>query len=256
MSGCWEEVRAGVEVKLCPGPDGDETFILCRSIRRREKEKAIRSRCERKIEQRLEKMEAYCEERNYSPEVIGERIGRLKQKYSRAASLFDIRVEEKPGGGVRVSWEKRESRREFSELSEGCYLLRSNITGWTAERLWKAYIQLTEAETAFRIQKSDLRIRPIWHQREDRVRAHVLVCFLAYVLWKTLGRLCEQSGLGNEPRRVFEKLKRIKLVDVVLPTRAGVEIRKRCVTRPDEGQQILLGRLGMKLPKSEDVAGM
>jgi hypothetical protein len=133
-------------------------------------------------------------------------------------------------------------------LSEGCYLLRTNVTGWTDEELWRTYIQLTEAEAAFRIHKSDLSIRPIWHQREDRVLAHILVCFLAYVLWKTLGQMCLAAGLGQEPRRVFEELANIRLVDVILPTRQGTEIRKRCVTRPTDHQAILLQRLRLTLP--------
>ena len=122
--------------------------------------------------------------------------------------------------------------------------------------LWKAYIQLTEAEAAFRIQKSDLRIRPIWHQRADRVRAHILVCFLAYVLWKTLGQMCRRAALGDEPRRVLEELSTIKVVDVILPTRRGTEIRKRCVTRPTEHQAILLERLGLRLPRSIEMTEM
>ena len=245
----WDEVRAGVEVKLCPGPNGKETFILCRSQKRRSKDRGIDQRFETEMEQRLRKMESYCEDRNYRPEVIGERLGRLKQKCSRVAGLFQIEITEKPGGGTRLRWEKKEKKRDWTELSAGCYLLRSNVSDWSAEELWEAYIQLTQAEAAFRIQKSDLRIRPIWHQREDRVRSHILVCFLAYVLWKTLGRLCHRSGLGDEPRRVFDELSGIKLVDVVLPTRRGVDIRKRCVSRPTERQQILLDHLGLHLPE-------
>ena len=101
---------------------------------------------------------------------------------------------------------------------------------------------------AFRIHKSDLSIRPIRHQKEDRVLAHILVCFLAYVLWKTLAGLCERAGLGNEPRRVLEELKEIRVVDVVLPTRKGIEIRRRCVTKPTDHQEILLHQLGLSLP--------
>ena len=112
-------------------------------------------------------------------------------------------------------------------MSEGCYVLRTNVTGWSDEDLWKTYIQLTEAEAAFRIHKSDLSIRPIWHQKQERVLAHILVCFLAYVLWKTLGQMCLRAGLGQESRRVFEELGKIQVVDVILPTRQGTEIRKR-----------------------------
>ena len=85
---------------------------------------------------------------------------------------------------------------DWAALSEGAYLLRSNITDWSDEQLWKAYIQLTQAEAAFRIQKDQLNVRPIWHQREDRVQAHILVCFLAYVLWKTLAQWQQRARLG------------------------------------------------------------
>jgi transposase len=128
-------------------------------------------------------------------------------------------------------------------------MLRSNIRDWSSEELWRAYIQLTEAEEAFRIHKSDLNIRPIWHQKEERVRAHVLVCFLAYVLWKTLGRLCRQAGLGDEPRKIFSELSQIKLTDVILPTRNGKEIKLRCVETPSAHQLILLQKLKLNLPK-------
>ena len=119
--------------------------------------------------------------------------------------------------------------------------------------MWHAYIQLTQAEAAFRINKSDLSLRPIWHQKKDRVQAHILVCFLAYVLWKTLGLLCRKAGLGDEPRKVLDELSQIQVVDVILPTRSGVEIRRRCVTQPTRHQAILLQRLGLYLPRHLDV---
>jgi hypothetical protein len=111
-------------------------------------------------------------------------------------------------------------------------------------------MQLSEAEGAFRIHKSDLGLRPVWHQKESRVQAHILVCFLAYVLWKTLGRRCHQAGLGDEPRKVLDELGRIRVVDVVMRTDRGVELRRRCVSRPTAHQQILLDRLGLTLPES------
>ena len=124
------------------------------------------------------------------------------------------------------------------------------MTDWSAEDLWRAYIQLTEAEAAFRIHKGDLRIRPVWHQHEERVQAHILVCFLAYVLWKTLHQLTQAAGLGDEPRRIFEELSKISLVDVVLTTRQKkLEIRRRCVSRATDHQPILLDQLGLRLPR-------
>jgi hypothetical protein len=120
-----------------------------------------------------------------------------------------------------------------------------------ADLLWRTSIQLTEAEAAFRIHKSDLSIRPVWHQRQDRVLAHLLVCFLAYVLWKTLEQWQSRAGLGNSPRTILQELTAIQSVDVVLPTAAVPprELRLRCVVRPDRAQAILLERLGLRLPE-------
>ena len=245
----WQSIRDGLEVKLCEAPDGNETFVLCRSRDRAEKEKAIHARFEKRIEDGLRKMQESCRKRKNNPFVISRRLGRLLEKNSRAAGLFKIDVIEEPDGRARLTWSRKEAWRDWAELSEGCYILRSNITHWSAEDLWHAYIQLTQAEAAFRVHKSDLRIRPVWHQKDERVQAHIFVCFLAYVLWKTLGQLCRRAGLGDGPRRVLEEIGRIRLVDVVLPTRQGVEIRRRCVTRPDDHQQILLQKLGLKLPE-------
>ena len=113
---------------------------------------------------------------------------------------------------------------------------------------WQAYIQLTDVEAAFRIQKSDQVLRLIWHQKEERVQAHILVCFLAFVLWKCLAQMCKQNGLGNEPRKVIDEISPIKLTDVILPTRKGIEIKLHCVSKPDKYQQILLQHLGLKIP--------
>jgi len=244
----WQQIREDLEVKLCPSPDhGDELFILCRSQDRREKEKAMHQRFEQRIETALEKLKAGCRKRRYQKETIDRKIGSIMAKNSRAAGLFEVEVTQSQAGAT-LSWSKNETWRAWAQLNEGCYLLRTNVTDWSAEDLWQAYIQLTEAEAAFRIHKSDLKIRPVWHQKEDRVLAHILVCFLAYVLWKTLHQLTRAAGLGDEPRRIFQELGKINLVDVVLPTRKGVDIRRRCVRRPTEHQAILLSRLGLNLP--------
>ncbi len=251
----WRLVHDGLEVRITPAPTGEEVFILCRSADRRQKEQAMHDRFERRIEAGLEKIAAGCRKRRQSPLAVAARLGRLLGRNTRAAALFDARVETDAAGGAQLRWSKNEAWREWARLSEGCYVLRSNVTDWTPEELWHAYIQLTEAEAAFHIHKSDLAIRPVWHQREDRVAAHILVCFLAYVLWKTLAATCHQAGLGDEPRQVFDTLSEISLVDVVLPTRAGPSIRKRCISQPTEHQLILLQRLGLHLPSSlENVA--
>ncbi len=245
----WRAIREGLEVKLCRSPDGGkETYILCRSRDRREKEKAMHERFEQRIDEALEKIKASCQKRKWKKEVIDRRIGKIMANNSRAAALFEVKVKQ-VGGRAVVSWTKNEKWRDWATLSEGCYLLRTNVNDWSAEDLWQAYIQLTEAEAAFRIHKSDLRVRPVWHQKEDRVQAHILICFLAYVLWKTLQQMAKAGGLGDEPRRIFEELGKISLVDVVLPTRNGPEIRRRCVRRPTDHQAILLDRLALTLPR-------
>ena len=245
----WQTVHTGLEVKRVDSPDGEEVFILCRSSDRAKKEKAMHDRFEQRIEESLIRMANSCKKRRYQTKVLERRVGKLLGKNSRAAGLFDIRVEKGENGGATVSWSKRDDWRDWSRLSEGCYMLKSNILDWPPDELWKAYIQLTEAEDAFRIQKNDLRIRPIWHQKEERVLSHILVCFLAYILWKTLEGLCKQAGLGDEPRKVFHELSQIKLTDVVLPTRNGKEIRLRCVGTPTRHQLILLQRLKLVMPK-------
>ena len=261
----WNTIRDGLEVKLCDLPcddsdtldtdetseeaGGKETFILCRSRDRSKKEEAIVRRFEQKIETRLTSMAARCEKQKRDPMKVEREIGRLLGQNTRAARLFDVTVETTESGHARIEWKKIEAARDWATLSAGCYLLRTNVADWTDEELWKAYIQLTEAEAAFRIHKSDLRIRPIWHQKEERVLAHIFVCFLAYVLWKTLGQMCQQADLGGEPRRVLSELSDLRMMDVILPTRSGIEIRKRCISKPTDHQQIILDHLGLRLPK-------
>jgi transposase len=245
----WQQIREGLEVKLCSSPDGRESFILCRSASRAAKEKQIHERFEKRIEKGLTKLVESCRKKKQKLGAIERRLGRLLGANSRAAGLFRVDVVERLGGGAEVKWEKIEAWRAWAELSEGCYLLRSNITDWEAEQLWQAYIQLTEAEAAFRIQKRDLRIRPIWHQKEERVQSHILVCFLAYVLWKMLGQMCKRAGLGSEPRKVFDEIAQIKAVDVVMPTKQGKVIRNRCIAQPTKSQAILLQMLQLHLPQ-------
>lgn len=256
LSQDWKQVHEGLEVRLVPAPDGEEVFILCRSAERQAKEHAMQERFEKRIEDGLAKIAASCGKRRQKSGAVERRVGRLLERNTRAARLFDVQVEVDAQGFTQLRWTKVESWREWARKSEGCYLLRSNVTEWTPEELWRAYVQLTEAEAAFRVHKSDLQIRPVWHHREDRVGAHILVCFLAYVLWKTLAASCRQARLGDEPRQVFKELSDITLVDVVLPTRNGVEIRKRCISQPTEHQRILLQRLGMRLPTALQQAEM
>ena len=252
----WHQVHTGLEVRFCPAPGGEELFVLCRSAQRKEKEQAMHERFEKRIEEGLEKIAVSCRKRKQEPVVVAQRVGRLLGQNSRAAGAFQVQIVPDANGLAKFSWKKVDRWRQWARLSEGCYLLRSNVMEWSPEELWRVYIQLTEAEAAFHIQKSDLQLRPIWHKKPKRVEAHILVCFLAYVLWKTLAQLCHRAGLGNEPRKVFQELAEVTLVDVLLPTRSGVTIRKRCVSRPTEHQAILLQRLGLQLPRSLEMARM
>ena len=256
LSKDWHEVHEGLEVRLCPAPDRAEVFILCRSAQRQQKEQAIHARFEKRIEEGLHKIETACKKRKQNPLLIAQRVGRLLGNNTRAAGLFHVQVEADNNGMARLGWSRSEQWRDWARLSDGCYLLRSNVTDWTPEQLWRAYMQLTEAENAFHIQKSDLLIRPVWHQKAERVQAHILVCFLAYVLWKTLEAQCCQAGLGDEPRQVFRELSEIALVDIAMPTRNGVTLRKRCIGQPNQHQLVLLQYLGLRLPSVPEFAAV
>jgi transposase len=254
----WQEVQEGVEVKLVPGPDGTETFVLARSADRRKKEEAMHRRFLERFEAALLRMQAQADSgRLKDPAVANRRLGRLAQQYWRAAGAFNVSIKRRRGRGkarLKVSWKRDTCWSDWAALSEGCYLLRTNVTETDPAVLWKRYIQLTEAEWAFRISKDELEIRPIWHQTEQRVLAHILVCFLAYVLWKTLAGWMQRAGLGDAPRTLLEELAKIKSGDVILPTvnkngEPNKTICLRCVTEPDPGQKVLLHRLGIQLPR-------
>ena len=254
----WSQAQAGVEVKLVPAPDGDETFLLARSADRRAKELAMHEKFTTRLETGLQKMQAAAEAGRLKDETLaGERLGRLKQQNWRASHAFDVTIKklQSPRGKqqLEITWQRNAKFGDWAQLADGCYLLRSNLRGVDAATLWRQYIQLTEAEWAFRITKDELEMRPIWHQKEDRVRAHILVCFLAYALWKTLAGWMNRAGLGDAPRTLLHELAKIKSGDIVLPaqTKDGAEktIRLRHVTEPDPSQAVLLHRLGLTLPR-------
>jgi transposase len=266
VEGDWHTVQDGVEVKLVAGPAGTETFVLARSADRREKEKAMHQRFVERLEAALHKLRAAAKSgRLRDPAIANRRLGRLLQRYQRAAAAFEVKIAVLPAVAAQpgkrrkktpclaITWTRGESWHTWADLSQGCYLLRTNLVGVDACTLWKRYIQLTDAEWAFRIHKDELAIRPIWHHKDERVQAHILVCFLAYVLWKTLAQWMQRSGLGDAPRTLVDELAKIKSGDVVLPTqradgRPGQAVRLRCVTTPDAAQKVLLNRLGVSLP--------
>jgi transposase len=253
----WHTVHEGVEVKLTRHPETGETIILCRSADRRSKERAMHDKFSWRIEQALGRLAARIvrSKKRLDPATVNRRIGRILQQNQRAAARFAVElVPDSCPAGFHLRIACNAAFDDWAALSEGAYLLRSNITDWSDQQLWKAYIQLTQAEAAFRIQKDQLNVRPIWHQREDRVQAHILVCFLAFVLWKSLEMWQQRAGLGNSPRTILEELARIQSHDVVLPTATHGQIRLRCVTQPDPAQALLLDRLGIVLPKRMRIA--
>jgi transposase len=251
----WRQIREDIEVKICGGPDGSETFLLCRSASRSEKEKAMHERFSRRIEEGLQSLGRRIEKSKTALDrgELERQIGRLLERNSRASARYSIALTEDKAtpAGVKLKWSTRPQWDDWAKLTEGTYILRSNIHDWTDQELWKTYVQLSEAEAAFRIQKSDLCLRPIWHHKQDRIKAHILICFLAYVLWKTLQQWQSRAGLGDSPRTILTELSRIHSADIVLPLADGSkqELRLRCVVRPDREQELLLQRLGLTVPE-------
>jgi transposase len=245
----WKQVREGIEVKLAPAPEGSpDTFILCRSTDRREKEAAIHARFEKRFEEGLHQlMAAVASGRVRSRDQAFRRLGRLQQDCSRVARAYRIEITG-DGDSLALCWSKDEKDLAFQHLRQGAYLLRTNLTGITEEELWKMYMQLSDAEAAFRTLKQDLSIRPIYHQVESRAKAHVLVCFIAYAMYRTLDRLA-QERLGCTARKVLAQLAGIKSGDILLPLVDGRQLRLRRVSRPDARQAEILTRLHLSLPE-------
>jgi len=186
-------------------------------------------------------------------------IGRLLERNSRAAARYRVVLSEDQSAPakLKLEWHTRSQWEDWAKLSDGTYILRSNIQEWTDQELWKTYVQLSEAEAAFRIHKSDLCLRPIWHHKQERIKAHILICFLAYAMWKTLQQWQSRAGLGDSPRTILTELSRIHSADIVLPLAEDSkrEIRLRCVVRPEREQQLLLQRLGLILPQRLSLKG-
>ena len=259
----WTQVRPEVEVKKVGIPQGEETYILCRTAGRKEKEQAIRSRFSSSMERALNGLQnSIAEGRLKDRNKMERRLGKIQARHPSVNDLYDVSLREN-GQGVRLFWQIREDRKAWRTAREGAYLLRTNVQADTTEQLWSKYMQLTEAEASFRVLKSELSIRPLFHQLESRVKAHVMVAFLGYALWVTLKHLLQQRALlepkptpsGVENAQPFSPMKAISLLstlqsaDIVLPTTDGPEIRLRRVTEPSSEQKILLLQLGLNLPE-------
>lgn len=248
----WETVRPEVEVKLAPIPGGEETYVLCRTAARREKEQAIRSRFSQKMERALAGLARRIETGHLKDRFKMERkLGAIQARHPQVADLYEMAIEE-TGEGWRLNWSYIGQRKDWQQLREGAYLLRTNLQAETAGQLWTKYIQLTEVEASFRALKSELSIRPIHHQKKSRVKAHVLVAFLGYALWVTLKHLLKARHSDLSPNKALALLSTIQSADVVLPTTDGREIRLRRVTRPEAEQKELLDQLRITIPDRLD----
>jgi transposase len=258
----WTRVRPEVEVKKVAIPQGEETYILCRTAGRKEKEKAIRNRFSNSMETALNGLEkTIATGRLKDRNKMERRLGKIQARHPQVNDLYDVALRD-TAEGVRLFWEMKEDRKNWRESREGAYLLRTNLKAETAEELWSKYMQLTEAEASFRALKSELSIRPLFHQLEPRVKAHVMVAFLGYGLWVTLKHLLKRrpamvptpsaSGVDNaqtlSPMRVLALLSTLQSADIVLPTTDGHEIRLRRITEPTVEQKSLLHQLGINLP--------
>jgi hypothetical protein len=256
-------VRPELEVKQVAIPQGEETYILCRTASRKEKEKAIRKRFSTRMELALQRLQnTIAAGRLKDRNKMERRLGKIQARHSQVNDLFEVTLRDTPEG-VRLFWEIKKERKTWRDLREGAYMLRTNLTAGSAEELWSKYMQLTEAEASFRALKSELCIRPLFHQKEPRVKAHVMVAFLGYALWVTLKHLLKRrptivprpsaSGVDNaeplSPMKALALLSTLQSADIVLPTTDGREIRLRRVTEPTTEQKSLLHQLGLRLPE-------
>jgi len=249
LEGGWTRVREQVEAKLVPMPTGTETYVLCRSRARREKERAIRRRFSARMERALQRLAERVEKGQLKDrEKIQQRLGTIQARHSQVADLYEASLTERDSR-LALNWSLIEERRTWREAREGAYLLRTNLEGETAEELWTKYIQLTEAEAAFRALKSELAIRPLFHQIEPRVKAHILVAFLGYALWVTLKHLLARNCSDLSPARALSLLATLQSADIVLPTTDGRELRLRRITEPSPQQKQLLHQLRITLPE-------
>jgi len=259
----WTQVRPGVEVKRVAMAQGEETYILCRTAGRKEKETAIRKRFSSSMEAALQRLAKTIESgRLKDRHKMERRLGGIQARHPQVNDLFEVDLRDTPEG-MRLSWQIKKDRQVWRGLREGAYMLRTNLQAGTAEQLWSQYMQLTEAEASFRALKSELSIRPLFHQLEPRVKAHVLVAVLGYALWVTLKHWLKRrpaivpqpsaSGVTNaqplSARKALVLLSTLQSADIVLPTTDGREIRLRRITEPTAEQKELLRQLGLHLPE-------
>jgi len=255
----WKAVRPDVEVKLLAHPDGkgQEQFILCRSQARREKEKAMLVLQEQRLWEKLLHIHQSLQKKPAVATVIERRVGRWLGRYPAADKLFVVEVRlnsEQLACGLSVA--SLVDRSQWARQAQGAYLLRTNCTETDPVKVWHWYMQLQQAESAFRCAKSDLMLRPIFHHKTERVEAHILVCFLSLALWRVLEQWMKGKGLGTCARQLVGEIATIKSLDVILPVKTdegSTDLRLRMVARPEPMVAELLQRLGLHLPQASRI---
>jgi len=241
----WEQVRDLVGVKLLE--KNSELYVLARSGGRVNKERAMRRRRLKKLWHRLKE----SQQQKIKRDTLLMKVGAAKKEAGRAASLVDIKLPglKEPVSPETFTFRLRKNRLRNVKRREGCYLLRSNLVHRNPALLWEYYIQLTEVEQAFKDLKQDLAVRPIYHQADNRIDAHIFISFMAYCLFVTLKNKAKPLAPGLTPRAILEKFSAMQMVDVYLPTTDGRRFIMPRYTQPDRDQKLLLAQLRLRLPQ-------
>lgn len=264
----WQRLAEHEEVEVKLVRRRGQHYLLARSQPRRRKERAMRRRQRRGLAKDLRKLQTrVAQGRLKDRDKILERVGRLQQRYPKARALVTVAVARKGTPALTCTWHVERFRAALA--ADGAYVLQSNRGGWTPSEFWETYMQLAMAEKAFRVLKSEICLRPVWHQYSGRVQAHVFICVLAYALWKTLDHLAKQAGLLTPIRKpaerrhgqavpkprpmtpavILRELGRIQIGDIVLQTTDGRQLLLRRVARPDAEQKRILEALKLELPE-------
>ena len=241
----WKQVHSQIEVKLTH--HDEDLYVLTRSGGRRDKEQAMRRRRLKKLWKRLHQIRAM---KNLKRDTLLLKLGAAKQEAGNTWKLVDIELPEPRQAVTPQTFTFRLNRAKLrrARRAEGTYLLRTNLTAGHPEELWKQYIVLTEIEQAFKEIKQDLSIRPVYHQKDERIEAHIFVSFLAYCLQVTLKQRAKAKAHGLTPRAILEKFKAIQMIDVHLPTTDQRVLILPRYTQPEKELQLLLYQLSLTLP--------
>ncbi len=242
----WKEVKDDVSVKLLG--QGDELYILARSLPRRAKERAMRQKKLKAYWARLKELQA---RKNLTRDDLLIALGAAKQNAGRNAYrhvIIELPEAKQSVNATTFHFYIDKKKLKLTRQHEGQYLLRSNLTGEDPAILWRNYINLVRIEESFRTLKSDLGLRPIHHQLDDRIEAHILISFLAYCLHVTLEQYNKRSASGLSARSVLDRLSEIQMLDVHIPATDGRELRMKRYTKPEKVHHLILEQLGFELP--------